>query len=414
MSRPTLASSRRRIILSSFCITSRLIKTISVLFLVAIHKPTTASETSASGHSFSEKSANSCCIDHPIHVWTSCGTSKQHQEEQQPSFSSSSVRIIQSLRAGEQRARQQTQPAQEERLSNFALATAGATATMVGDAIMQPMDCIKTFQMSEQGSGMNIWSAAKYIFQNYGGLPGFYSGSLVYCLSDGFAGSLKFVTFEALKQKFMSSSSSFLCAAVAGLVYVAAIVPGELIKQKLQMNQIASASEGILQIYSTSGILGFFTGFTGVCLRAVPYTMIELGLYDWIKKWYTAIIIAKRKAQENNRAQLTPKELIVIASMVGGIAGYLTTPLDNIKTKIMLNSSKYSSTSNNGPIVAIIACARDMIESSNANHGGRRGVRSLFDGGVARVAWLMPFTAIYLPLYESIQRYMLKARSSVH
>eukprot|EP00814_Leptocylindrus_danicus_P000162 CAMPEP_0116007228 /NCGR_PEP_ID=MMETSP0321-20121206/2176_1 /TAXON_ID=163516 /ORGANISM="Leptocylindrus danicus var. danicus, Strain B650" /LENGTH=342 /DNA_ID=CAMNT_0003475887 /DNA_START=509 /DNA_END=1537 /DNA_ORIENTATION=- len=337
---------------------------------------------------------------------TIINTSKQ---QQQPS--SSSVRIIQSLRAGEQRTRQQPPVAQNERLSNIALATAGATATMVGDAIMQPMDCIKTFQMSEQGSGVNIWSAAKYIFRNYGGLSGFYSGSLVYCLSDGFAGSLKFVTFEALKQKFMSStSSSFLCAAIAGLVYVTAIVPGELIKQKLQMNQITSVSEGIVQIYSTSGILGFFTGFTGVCLRAVPYTMIELGLYDWIKEWYTAIIIAKRKAEDKNRAQLTPNELIVIASMVGGIAGYLTTPLDNIKTKIMLNSSKYSST---GPIVAIMACARDIIESSNANHGDRRGVRSLFDGGVARVAWLMPFTAIYLPLYESIQRYMLKARSSV-
>ena len=31
-------------------------------------------------------------------------------------------------------------------------------------------------------------------------------------------------------------------------------------------------------------------------------------------------------------------------------------------------------------------------------------------GGVARVAWLMPFTAIYLPVYEEIKRTLLAAR----
>lgn len=34
------------------------------------------------------------------------------------------------------------------------------------------------------------------------------------------------------------------------------------------------------------------------------------------------------------------------------------------------------------------------------------GFSSLFNGGGARVAWLMPFTAIYLPIYEVIKRRM--------
>lgn len=298
----------------------------------------------------------------------------------------------------------------EQKLSNRALAVAGATATMVGDVIMQPMDCIKTLQMSEQGSGLNIVSAAKHIVREHG-FGGFYAGSLVYCLSDGVAGSLKFVTFEALKRKCNITWSNnendcrkqakhphhdgvvlFLCAAIAGLVYVGAIVPGELIKQKLQMGQISSLSEGIVNIWANSGWMGFFTGFTGVCLRAVPYTMIELGLFDLIQRWYTVVTIATRQKQQKQQQQLSHEELIAIASVVGGIAGYITTPLDNIKTKIMLSSSSSSSK-------GIMSCAYNIVESN--------GVWSLFDGGVARVAWLMPFTAIYLPLYESIKRRML-------
>lgn len=34
------------------------------------------------------------------------------------------------------------------------------------------------------------------------------------------------------------------------------------------------------------------------------------------------------------------------------------------------------------------------------------GVGALFNGSIARVAWLMPFTAIYLPIYEVLKRRM--------
>merc|ERR1711937_134802 len=35
------------------------------------------------------------------------------------------------------------------------------------------------------------------------------------------------------------------------------------------------------------------------------------------------------------------------------------------------------------------------------------GFSSLFNGSIARVAWLLPFTAIYLPIYEIAKRRLM-------
>jgi len=47
--------------------------------------------------------------------------------------------------------------------------------------------------------------------------------------------------------------------------------------------------------------------------------------------------------------------------------------------------------------------------SKTVNAGG---ISALFNGGGARVAWLMPFTAIYLPVYEIIKRKLSETNSA--
>eukprot|EP00592_Proboscia_alata_P007630 CAMPEP_0194353648 /NCGR_PEP_ID=MMETSP0174-20130528/1940_1 /TAXON_ID=216777 /ORGANISM="Proboscia alata, Strain PI-D3" /LENGTH=344 /DNA_ID=CAMNT_0039122291 /DNA_START=100 /DNA_END=1134 /DNA_ORIENTATION=+ len=274
-------------------------------------------------------------------------------------------------------------------LGSLDLALAGAVATMIGDAMMHPIDCIKTLQQSDEGYGLNMIQVGKQIFQS-DGLKGFYSGLGTYVLSDGGAGALKFAAYEALKSYTTSNipeeyqgSALFGCAALAFIASSIIIVPGELLKQRLQMGQISSVYEGITNILKNEGFLGLFKGYSGVCLRDIPYTMLELGIYDNLKNAF--LKHNKTHGQiDGNNAKIT----IIAAAIAGGFTGFLTAPLDTIKTKIMVDDA--------GIYNGFVDATRKVI----AQHG----ISSLFQGSAARVFWIMPFTAVYLPLYEVFKR----------
>jgi solute carrier family 25 S-adenosylmethionine transporter 26 len=270
-------------------------------------------------------------------------------------------------------------------LSNGEMAAAGAAATVFGVTIMHPVDTIKTLQQSTEGAGLNMIQASQKILKD-GGIPAMYSGLGPYVTSDGMAGAFKFATYEVLKKLIKEKvpeehqgKAIFVAAAAAFLASSVVLVPGELLKQRLQMGQIASVRSGIPQIFKNEGILGFYAGYSGVCLRDVPYTMLELGIYDNFKSMYLKL---------KNRTESNQWDELLAAAISGGITGLMTAPLDNIKTKLMVD------TGYNG----FFDCLSKTVKNG--------GMPALFAGSAARVAWLMPFTAIYLPVYEIIKRRM--------
>lgn len=183
----------------------------------------------------------------------------------------------------------------------------------------------------------------------------------------------------------------FVAAAAAFLVSSVVLVPGELLKQRLQMGQIASVRQGIPHIFKNEGILGFYAGYSGVCLRDIPYTMLELGIYDNLKDMI--VKFRNRNAAKGEERSGGQFEELLAALISGGITGFLTSPLDNVKTKLMVD------TGYNG----FFDC---LFKTAKTN-----GVGALFAGSAARVAWLMPFTAIYLPVYEMVKRNMAQSPS---
>mmetsp|Transcript_14678 Transcript_14678/g.16706 ORF Transcript_14678/g.16706 Transcript_14678/m.16706 type:complete len:355 (+) Transcript_14678:34-1098(+) len=273
------------------------------------------------------------------------------------------------------------------------LALAGALAAVIGDVGLHPIDCIKTVQQSDLAFGMNLFDSSKYIWENFG-FFGFYSGLGPYIFGDSLGSAVKFAAFENFKiwaskninEKHMGSAV-FICAGLSFLVASIVVVPGELIKQRMQMGQIISMWDGINSIYETDGVLGFYKGFTPLCMRDVPYTMLELGLYDFFKRSYSDMKNIHNK--EGGKIEvLTQMEEIYAAAITGGVAGYVTTPFDALKTKIMVDDEMM--------YTGFIDC---LVKSINEH-----GFESLCQGGVARIAWLVPFTAIYLPCYDLIKR----------
>jgi len=277
-------------------------------------------------------------------------------------------------------------------LNIFDMALAGGLATMIGDAALHPVDCLKTLQQSNEGAGLSLLGAGKQIYKT-SGIGGFYSGLGTYVISDGGAGCIKFATYEYLKQLVNErvdedkvGTALFGCAALAFVASSVVLVPGELVKQRLQMGQYATLKEAVSTIWKTEGLFGFYTGYAGVCLRDIPYTMFELGLYDNFKSLYLKLK-NRNLNPEDGPATTTQTDEIIAAGITGGICGYFSNPLDLIKTKLMVDGDLYK---------GFMDCFAKTVQEGGAS--------SLFQGGVARVAWLMPFTAVYLPVYDLFKR----------
>lgn len=277
-------------------------------------------------------------------------------------------------------------------LSLLDLAVAGSVATMIGDAALHPVDCLKTLQQSNEGAGLSLLGAGRQIYRT-SGVGGFYSGLGTYVAGDGGAGAVKFATYEFLKRwvndhvdEDRVGAALFGCAALAFVASSVVLVPGELIKQRLQMGQYASLKEAVSSIWTNEGLFGFYAGYSGVCLRDVPYTMMELGLYDNFKSLWLRLK-NRNRSSEDGPAPITQMDEIVAAGITGGITGYLSNPLDLIKTKLMVDGDLYT---------GFFDAFRKTVSEG--------GLSSLFQGGAARVAWLLPFTAIYLPVYDLFKR----------
>lgn len=114
--------------------------------------------------------------------------------------------------------------------------------------------------------------------------------------------------------------------------------------------------------------------------------MLELGLYENIKVFIKSL--KSNKAIEGN-------DELLAAAITGGFTGFITTPLDLVKTKLMMQS---------------VSAASPGVYDSLVSIYNTAGINGLFVGSAARVAWLLPFTTIYLGVYEVAKRKLLQLK----
>jgi len=133
----------------------------------------------------------------------------------------------------------QTKLNQEVTLNAFDLCLCGAFATAFGDFVMHPVDTIKVTQQAAT-LAVDIITTAKNIFAK-GGVMGFYPGVLPYMTADGLSGAIKFASFEVSKV-FLEKrlplnfhpAIQFVCAGAAMIACSFVMVPGEVIKTRMQ------------------------------------------------------------------------------------------------------------------------------------------------------------------------------------
>jgi solute carrier family 25 (mitochondrial S-adenosylmethionine transporter), member 26 len=107
-------------------------------------------------------------------------------------------------------------------------------------------------------------------------------------------------------------------------------VPTEVVKQRAQatsQHSSLSAFKEILTAKNESVFRGLYRGFGITIMREIPFTMIQFPIYEALKRW---------QANRLGKAKANPMEAAVCGCVAGGIGAAFTTPLDVLKTRIML------------------------------------------------------------------------------
>ncbi|KAL2132399.1 hypothetical protein VTI74DRAFT_3876 [Chaetomium olivicolor] len=283
---------------------------------------------------------------------------------------------------------------------------AGALAGTTVDLSLFPLDTLKTRLQSSSG------------FFASGGFRGIYRGVGSAVVGSAPGAAFFFCTYEATKS-FLSSTAYFqhhpgkgssavehMAAASAGEIAACAVrVPTEVVKQRAQAGQHGGSSARslmyILRQHGSVGVVGvwreLYRGWGITVMREVPFTILQFPLWEALKAWGR-----ERRARTGRglfgdvgvhpvgvsnpgaavRGEVSAAESALYGSISGGVAAGLTTPLDVLKTRVMLSTERES----------MVTIVRTILREN--------GIRPFFAGIGPRVMWISAGGAIFLGSYQ--------------
>lgn len=121
-----------------------------------------------------------------------------------------------------------------------------------------------------------------------------------------------------------------MAASCAELASCTIRVPTEVVKQRAQAmaeHSSMSAFKEILAAKHESVFRGLYRGFGITVMREIPFTMIQFPLFEAMKRW---------QAKRVGKPKANATEAAICGCISGGLAAGFTTPLDVLKTRIML------------------------------------------------------------------------------
>jgi len=213
-----------------------------------------------------------------------------------------------------------------------------------------------------------------------------------------------FLTYESTKSLLSPLSSQlptpFLHAtasSVAELVSCAILTPAEVIKQNAQMMSSSSGARATMDTVRRfrSHPSSLFSGYIALAARNLPFTAIQFPLFEAGRDAiHRARGIPAEDASLRARAGITA----LSAGAAGSVAAIITTPVDVIKTRIMLQASEQGSTF--GEFKAFKQVWKE------------EGMKGLWRGGALRGVWTFIGSGLYLGVYDLGRVYLGRRRGA--
>lgn len=171
-----------------------------------------------------------------------------------------------------------------------------------------------------------------------------------------------------------------LAASLGEVAACAVRVPTEVVKQRAQASQHPSSLSALLYILNQRKTHGYlrvwrelYRGWSITIMREVPFTVIQFPLWEALKRY---------RLHYTGRDQVSGLEGGLLGSIAGAVAAGITTPLDVLKTRMMLAKERQ-------PVFTMLG----HILREN-------GARAFLAGLGPRVGWISAGGAIFLGSYQ--------------
>lgn len=314
---------------------------------------------------------------------------------------------------------------------------AGAAAAFTVDLLIYPLDTLKTRQQSRDflktfaDPGAATKLPTRHLFR------GLYQGIGVVIIATLPAAGTFFTTYEAAKRAIARHGAPIglpqpavhsLASSIAECASCLVLTPAEVIKQNAQMMQKKSSSSSsgsspsasssstslaaLRQLSRGRGVArNLLSGYTALVARNLPFTAIQFPIFEYLRQRIWDHRLKDRAKGIFGRPDKSLLETGVVTGVSAGLAGSLsaviTTPMDVVKTRMMLSAggggdgggggqhgpqqSSSTSVSGHKPKSGLEVTRQVIAE---------RGVSGLFRGSVIRAVWTAVGSGLYLGMYE--------------
>ncbi|ORY62390.1 mitochondrial carrier domain-containing protein [Pseudomassariella vexata] len=318
--------------------------------------------------------------------------------------------------------------------SNADVLLAGAAAAFTVDLLVYPLDTLKTRQQSRDFLKTFANPASKTKVPSRELFRGLYQGIGIVVVATLPAAGTFFTTYEAAKGFFGRHGAAVglpqpivhsAASAVAECASCFVLTPAEVIKQNAQMftrkvggDQSSTSMRALRQLGGPGAGRKLLSGYTAMVARNLPFTAIQFPIFEYTRK---RVWGRRGKAGigygtgENQNLLETGIITGTSAGMAGSFAAVVTTPMDVVKTRMMLMA---------GDEQGFRQGAHDRTAAGNKHWSrGRsgldvtkqvikeRGVPGLFRGSLLRAVWTAIGSGLYLGMYEVSKVWLARGKS---
>ncbi|KAF9182975.1 hypothetical protein BGZ51_000679 [Haplosporangium sp. Z 767] len=293
---------------------------------------------------------------------------------------------------------------------------AGGMGGTIADFIMHSVDTVKTRLQGQPSANppkyYNMFHAYSTILREEGVSRGLYSG-VAPAMTGSLPGTtLYFGTYEYTKRNLTAVGCPDTIAHLAGgsigdffasFIYV----PSEVLKTRMQLQgrynnpsfisgyNYKNTWHALQMIIKYDGVGALYQGYRATLLRDVPFSALQFAFYEKFK-------VEARKWEGREDGQMSLHVETICGAVAGGMAGFLTTPLDVMKTLLQTQVKKPTQASL-GLTTSAPSTQKyyvgiwDGLKWNLKHHGVIGG---LFRGVGPRVFWTSLQSALMFVIYE--------------
>ncbi|KAF4229824.1 hypothetical protein CNMCM6805_001144 [Aspergillus fumigatiaffinis] len=287
----------------------------------------------------------------------------------------------------------------------------GAVAGLTVDCSLYPLDTIKTRLQKARHHAPSTPAPTLSLRQTirgiYAGLPSVLFGSAPSAASF-------FIVYDGVKRSLLPPSGSDAAASRSHIVLTHSLassmgeiaacavrVPTEVVKQRAQAGLFGGSSllalKDILALRHPDPTGNAKRGYgqvvrelyrgAGITIaREIPFTVLQFTMWESMKEAYAKRVLVPSSLESGPLSQVPASTSAMFGSVAGSIAAGLTTPLDVIKTRVML-----ARRGEGGGRVRI----RDVVQEISGE-----GFGAFWRGIGPRVAWIGIGGAVFLGSYQ--------------